>query len=195
MAKQLRRQLRRERRIAIRDGLAAIMRDLEPTPFAGEGPARAGVRARLCMAGWPWQAADAEAELLTRAALQVIGARRPSWRQGQPEHTQDGYAPFTRERCKRCAKPLPEGNYTFCGPVCRQAAKVDRNRQRDREELRIAEAAYKAAWSERQPEQKCAACERAFRPKRPGQTYCSYECYRITRRLARRNMPMVCEGF
>lgn len=186
-------RLRRERRISIRDALAALMRAAEPTPFAAEGPARAGVRARLCIAGWRWGDADAEAELLTRAALQLVGARRPRWQEGQPEWTQDGYAPQTRERCKRCAKPLPEGNYVFCGPICAKAAKVDRARDRDREERRIVEAAARAAWTERQPEQACPCCGKAFRPKRTGQQFCSNACRLDARRLARRSVPMVCE--
>jgi hypothetical protein len=60
----------RHRRIAIRETLAELMRAVEPTPFAAEGPCRAGVRARLCLDGWSWLQADAEAALLVMSALQ-----------------------------------------------------------------------------------------------------------------------------
>ncbi|CAJ0867142.1 hypothetical protein AMST5_01925 [freshwater sediment metagenome] len=182
-----------KRRQAVIEALAVIMKRAEPTAFAAEGPARHGVRRALCLAGWTWQDADDEAAEVTRNALARAGARRPTWAEGQLEYTKENEGPRTREQCKRCAKPLPEGHYTFCGPVCAMAAKVDRNRQRDREELVIAERAARAAWTERQPEQTCPCCERAFRPKHRGATYCSNACRLDARRLPGRSLRLVCE--
>jgi hypothetical protein len=187
------RKLRRSRRIAIREMLAGIMRSIEPTAFAAEGPCRAGIRSRLCEDGWPWGQADAEAELLVLSALQVVGVRRPSWRMGQPEHTQDGYTPRERERCARCAKPLTESRWRYCSDVCKRAAKVDRNSKRSREDLRIAEIAAELAWQSRQPPRSCPTCKRDFTPKRRRQTFCSRACSSdAMRAAARRRLPMVC---
>lgn len=134
-----RRKLTRQRREAIVDMLADLMREAEPTPFAVEGPARAAIRAALCMRDWRWGQADAAADDAIQTALGRIGAQRPTWQQGQPEWAQDGVIPRSRERCARCGKPFPENDAAtwrkYCGPVCAQAAKVDRNRRRDREEL------------------------------------------------------------
>jgi hypothetical protein len=187
------RKLRRSRRIAIREALAGIMRVIEPTAFAAEGPCRAGIRSRLCEDGWSWPEADGEAALLVEAALQAVGARRPDWRRGQPECCQDGYTPRERERCARCAKPLSESRWRYCSDVCKRAAKVDRNSKRSREDLRIAEIAAELAWQSRQPPRSCPVCKRDFAPKRRRQTFCTRACSRdAMRAAARRRLPMVC---
>lgn len=200
------RKLRRERRIAIRDALAEMMRTAEPTAFALEAPGRYALRVILICGGWTWGQADTEAALLVMAALQYVGAKRPTWKQGQPEYTQDGHAPRTRERCARCAKPLPEGNYRWCSDVCFHAALYDRRRRRDMDEINAKERIYRAAWSERQPPRECKACGRTFRPKRNNaQVYCSVACrddgHRSQlkapdqiRATDGRDVSMVCEG-
>jgi hypothetical protein len=195
-------RLARHRFVAIRDIVAAIMREVEPTPFAVEGPCRTGIRARLCLDGWRWRDADAEAAAIVQAALNLIGAKRPTWAQGQPEFTQDGYAPLTRERCARCAKPLPEGHLKYCGPVCAQAARNDWKHKQDKEAVYAAAKAYRAAWSKRQPERTCPICGKAFQPKHKNSKVCSKSCWNralredahLARLARRREMQMVCEG-
>jgi hypothetical protein len=125
------------------------MRRAEPTPLSAEGPVRAGVRVALCLAGWRWPEADAEAELLTRAALQIVGAKRPSWKEGQPRWTEDGALPIGRTHCKRCARPLPEGQLKFCGPVCAKADRVYADSRYDKEAKAIHDAARWAARREK----------------------------------------------
>lgn len=98
-----------------------IVRQAEPTPFAAEASCRHGLRAGLCLRGWRWPLADAVAADLVAGALRRIGARRPTWKEGQPEWTQDGALPIERERCVRCRKPLPDGHWKFCGRVCSDA--------------------------------------------------------------------------
>lgn len=188
------RKLKNHRAEAIRDRLAALMRAAEPTAFALEAPARHAIRVSLIFEGWKWQDADAVAAAIVGAALALAGAKRPTWQQGQPEYTQDGYAPRERERCARCAKPLPEGNYRYCGPVCARAAKVDQNRRRDKEERYAKELIYRAAWTEKQPARQCPSCGVSFRPKRANSKYCSRECAHPTRQHNRRNVRMVCEA-
>lgn len=175
-AKPKARRLSRHRKHAIRDRIAAIMRVVEPTPFAAESPCRHGIRASLCLQGWSWPEADAVAVEIVTAALSIVGAKRPTWAQGQPEWTQPGVLPILRERCARCGKSLPEGHRLWCGPVCARAAKMDRQRERWDEESYAKWKASKAAWIARQPDRGCQGCRRTFKPSRKGQRHCRYEC-------------------
>jgi len=185
------------RRAAIRDVIAGLMREAEPTPFAIEGPSRTGVRSRLCLDGWPWGHADAAAADVVQAALNLVGAKRPTWQQGQPEHTQEAVLPVLRERCARCGKPLPDdahGQTKYCGPVCAKAAKADMDRRRAEETEHASQRAYQAAWTKKQPERECPGCGRSFQPKHHDTKYCSRKCFHDTRRFGGRKMPMVCEA-
>jgi hypothetical protein len=191
------RKLPRHRRVAIRDALAELARTIEPTPLSAEAPFRYALRIALIFDGWSWGQADAEAALLVNAAFQLAGVKRPTWKQGQPEWTQDGVIPRERERCARCARLLPEGNYKFCGNVCAKAAAADRARRQDREERLAKEKVWRAAWVRRQPPRVCENCGASFRPKSPGQRaiFCSRDCAADSaRRFARRDVPGVSEG-
>jgi hypothetical protein len=189
-------KLPRHRREAIVDKLAAMMRRAEPTPFAIEGPARAGIRARLCSIGWRWGQADAVADEVVQAALARVGAKRPTWKEGQPEHTQEAVMPLLRERCARCGKSLPDdvhGGVKYCGPVCARSARLARYQQHDEEARYARDRAYRIAWSEKQEERECPGCGRAFRPMRNGIKYCSTKCVHDVRRFEFRRLRMVCE--
>jgi len=188
------RKLPRHRRIAIRDALVSIMREIEPTPLSAEAPCRYGLRIALIFEGWSWQQADAEAALLVLSALQYAGVKRPRWSEGQPEYTQDGHIPQTRERCIRCAKPLPEENYKYCGKICAKAAATDRARLGDQEERYAREKAYRAAWIRRQPPKICPVCDQKFQPKRADRTYCSTACAQDAIRTERRTVPTLCDA-
>lgn len=177
-------RINKDRKRDLVDRIAGIMREAEPTPFAAEGPARAGIRASLCLDGWPWATADKLAADVVGGALHVVGAVRPTWDQGQPGWTEPGALPVLRERCARCGHELPDGHRLWCSDVCAKAAKLDRQRQRWDEESYAAWKAYQAAWQARQPKQDCEGCGRSFRPKRKGQRFCRYECSVIDQRSA-----------
>ncbi|MFZ5693299.1 MAG: hypothetical protein ACOY5F_18865 [Pseudomonadota bacterium] len=176
LARRVARKLPKHRRDAIRDKVAAILKTCEPTAFAGEGPCRAGIRASLCMAGWRWADADFAAADIVLSALNLIGARRPTWQQGQPEWTQDGALPIERENCIRCRKPLPEGHRLFCSHICSSAHNGARRRLEKREEINAAWRAARAAWSAAQPERNCERCGAPYQPKRPRQKLCRPRC-------------------
>lgn len=120
-------RLTKDRARSIQQKIVVIMREVEPTPFAAEGPCRHGIRASLCLQGWNWAEADAAAHEIVTGALNIAGAKRPTWKEGQPEWTQDGALPILRERCIRCRSPLPEGHYKFCSKVCSDGYHADRN--------------------------------------------------------------------
>ena len=123
-------RLGRERRRHLVDRVAAIVRHGieagQPSRFWCEGFARHDLRAVLCLEGWGWSDADAAAADVVTAALNQAGARRPSWKEGQPEHTQEGFSPIERTRCATCIGKLPEGHRLFCSPTCFEVKRHDR---------------------------------------------------------------------
>lgn len=121
------------------DQTAAILRRGEPTDFAFEGFMRHGLRSGLCLRGWSWSDADDMAADIVRSALAQIGAKRPTYQQGQPEWAQDGVILVERERCIRCGWQLPEGHSKFCSRLCHGAHYADLRRRFYAEQL---EAVY-----------------------------------------------------
>jgi hypothetical protein len=187
-------KLPRNRRIAIADRLADMATDAEPTPFAIEGPARHGIRSSLCLQGWPWQASDYEAMLLLIRAHQIVGAKRPTWEQGQPEYTQPGVLPIERTNCVRCGKPLPEGHIKFCSAVCFKAHRLIVAERLNRDEINAKQKASRIAWSQKQPPRECKECRRTFQPKSPTAKFCSRPCaLTAARRNSGRAVRLVCD--
>ncbi len=170
------RKLSKDRRRTIRERIVLLMRAIEPTPFAAEGPCRHGVRSALCLEGWPWLQADGAAAEIIAAALSTVGAKRPTWYEGQPEWTQPGALPIQRERCIRCGKRLPEGHFKFCSKDCSDALHEERQSSRLREEEMLRARAYRAAYRASAPEQRCEGCGGMFRPGKKGQRYCRPAC-------------------
>lgn len=120
--KAKRRKLPKDRRDYLAGLVAAIIRKGlekgEASKFWFEAKARHGIRARLCLQGWPWGEADEAAEDVVDLALRLVGAKRPSWQEGQPEYTQYGVSFIERTRCVRCGGKLPQGHRKFCSQRC-----------------------------------------------------------------------------
>lgn len=91
-----------------------------PSKLNHEAAVRTGIRTSLCRQGWAWSDADDMARDIVVAALNRIGAKRPTWLEGQPAHFQDG-ASVPRERCLCCgATLLGEIGVSFCSRGCRR---------------------------------------------------------------------------
>jgi hypothetical protein len=116
-------------RIRKRDGwrekmirtVAGILEQGVPSKFRYEATCRHDIRHDLCLDGVLWDEADRRAASIVTAALDRIGAVRPTWHEGQLEHTEN----FEIERrwCIRCGAPIPAdeiegGARKYCGPVC-----------------------------------------------------------------------------
>lgn len=138
------RRLTKERRRHLIEAVAGILKAGEPTKFSFEAACRHALRAALCMSGWRWEAAAVAAADVVEAALNQIGAVRPTWQQGQPEWTQDGFAPIERAHCIRCFSPLPEGHFKFCSALCAHAHKAHIRRMRCCEETTAYDRAIRA---------------------------------------------------
>jgi hypothetical protein len=123
------RRLSRDYQRRLVEGVARLLRRGEPTRFAFEAVCRHSLRSGLCLRGWSWHDANAEATEIVLLALRALGAARPPWIMGQPEWTQDGVLAFERTRCIQCGWRLPPENRKFCGPVCYRAFHNERHRR------------------------------------------------------------------
>jgi len=111
-------RLKSAQRVRFVDVVAPILRRAEPTPFALEGALRHWLRGRFCLKGWNWADADRAADEIIVAGLNRIGAERPTWKQGQPEYTQDGVMMVERVTCVNCGSPLPKQHTKYCSQTC-----------------------------------------------------------------------------
>jgi hypothetical protein len=184
------RQMNKDRFWLLVDRTAIILRAGEPTRFANEGACRYGLRRALISQAWRWADADATAADVVQTALKQIGAVRPTWDQGQPQHVNL----YREERffCARCGRTIPEDrkqNGTaakYCSQLCGNAAHQEKAR-------RSGERACLAEWltriSERSTETlrersgQCEVCRKPFISRKPGRRFCSRRCSSIGRRL------------
>lgn len=112
-----------------------------PTRLNHEAATRHGIRASLCWQGWSWQDADTMAAEIVTAALDRIGAKRPTWLEGQPAAFQDG-ASVPRERCLGCgAALLGEVGHAFCSRGCRRRWTLGIREKVEADDRRAAEIA------------------------------------------------------
>lgn len=169
-------RITKDKRRLLVEAAALILAEGTPTKFALEADCRHGLRQHLCLDGWSWHEAETAAKEIVDAALNRIGAYRPSWKEGQPEYTQDGVVVFERTRCIRCGWKLPEGHHKYCSSICAKNHHAAMSRLHEREAMNARVRAWYAAWSAKQPEQPCEQCGQKFRPSRPGRRFCSKVC-------------------
>jgi hypothetical protein len=170
------RPLTKERRSAITNRVAAILRRGDPTPFVFEAACRHGIRSTFCAAGWPWPLADEAAAHIVRVALDRIGARRPRWIEGQLEFVRYDFKLFERTRCRQCGTRLHGDRRTFCSDSCSQAHRWELTGAEERALRAEAARLYWLTWRAAQPYRTCAACGGGFRPNKPNQFLCSQAC-------------------
>ncbi len=171
--------LRGERKKHVINKVMDVMRDWRQTPFEHEGAARAGLRSALCLDGIRWSRADIQAEEIVADCLRRLGAKRPTWDEGQP----GAVAP--RDNCAWCwgampAEALAEGRTArFCSADCARNAllKVDHE---DVASYRAAHAKVAAiAKREKAPPAVCLQCSEPFQPmkiKNRWSKFCSRTC-------------------
>jgi len=129
------RQLGEDRHKRLAAAVASIMRDGDPTAFVFEASCRYAIRSELCLGGWPWRDANMAAVEVVEAALRQLGAKRPTWAQGQPWYTEQALTRMDWGRCARCHGVLPPSDHhrKYCSTVCKDAAsRVREYRDEDR---------------------------------------------------------------
>jgi hypothetical protein len=210
-AKSKPRQLGQQRfERAIKETIA-ILRQGEWTKFEFEGACRAGIRSSLCLQSWPWADADAAAVEIVRIALHRIDAVRPTWLQGQPEYTQEGFAPIERVRCANCRNPMPPGpGYLggtrakkYCSKLCRDVAAGNRRRLFGFRQTRAEYLAQAAVHREKNRVERRIACEwckipftpddRRGKGKAAPQRFCSNSCAARWRNSQRKASKRRCD--
>lgn len=166
----------KEFRLRLINHIASVLKLGEPTVFAFESACRHGLRTQFCNTGWPWDIADETAARIVSAALAQIGARRPTWEQGQPEWAQYGVVLFERTRCVTCGNKLPEENKKYCSPHCGLVHRWEIADDDKRKANKAHVTAYYAAQRANAELRNCARCGLLFKPGRPTQIYCSRKC-------------------
>ena len=173
-------KLSRDFRRSLISSVAIILDKGEPTRFAFEAACRSGLRARYCLKGWPWAAADRVAADVVRAALKKIGAARPSWLDGQREITGHSWRFYCANPL--CQKPLQtsNGKKLYCSVECRRSVKHSRWRQDHEKENAARAAVWRIAARKKGEYRNCHQCARQFqahdRANTKPQRFCSNKC-------------------
>ncbi len=178
--KSVRPAVRGQRRKEVVSDIIDLLRGWHYSPFEYEGAARAGLRSGLVLAGSRWPVADFEAEQIVAEGLAVLGAKRPSWEEGQPRSLDRG------DVCVHCGKPMPEDqvssgrNVRFCSPECARAAIEARNTDELMKSQNFKQAAEHVIRREKLKSKPCKYCGtmfRAFNTKgHEKQEFCSRKC-------------------
>jgi hypothetical protein len=165
--------------------LAATVLD-SGRPFALEGWCRHILRVRFIHDGEPWAVADRLAETVVRRALDIIGARRPSWYEGQPEFTRTRGSGRLYCQNPECGKPIErvstQNHLAYCSEACRLEAKTRRHYSEHRTD-RVASAQARRDRRRAQAKPRvCARCGNTFQPLdvtgQPRQRFCGRFCGR-----------------
>jgi endogenous inhibitor of DNA gyrase (YacG/DUF329 family) len=168
------------RREALVATVAAILDTGEPTRFAFEGAAVAGLRSGMCLAAWPWREADAQAREVVGAALRRLGAERPRWIDGQPEVVEP--VGELRSCCIRCGKMLPEdgpakgAHRKYCSRECKQNQAAEAKRKDHRRRSAAERAAADAAKMAARVRRPCPVCGKPIGKRDIEAKYCSRKC-------------------
>jgi hypothetical protein len=171
------------RKHLVHDLVAEISRS-RSSKFEKEGPLRHGVRQMFCLEGNPWELSDREARSLVEAALQQVGAVRPSWDEAQRAYADLG------QYCAWCGGEMDTegrraGAKKFCTSECATAWRTAHTDRRNLEESTVARAAYAAVRREQAPPILCQHCALPFRPLTTGtagRKFCSFTCMGIAHR-------------
>ncbi|MFC3725450.1 hypothetical protein [Neoaquamicrobium sediminum] len=112
--------------------------------------------------------------------MRFIGAKRPTWEQGQPEFTE----PIS-SRCLNCRRVMPEfeegrQRRKYCSAECFSAYHDRRYAEDHREEAKATTQAWRDARREAAPPKPCEWCGTPFKPlqqaNRPEPRFCGKSC-------------------
>jgi hypothetical protein len=170
-----------------------ILRSGRSSKFEFEGPALAGVRSALCLEGWPFAAAEHTARSVIDRALNILGAVRPTWHQGQTDYTYEGL--IHRTRCIRCSGRLPDRLLQYSGgqmsSYCSEACRAAENHGRTRAEWQMQLAARADAYKTFKTIP-CAHCDEDFVSGDHRMKYCSMACKVAASRFVKPRNCLAC---
>lgn len=181
----LKRVLMGEKREHVVSRAMDLMKDWRSSPFENEGATRHGLRSALCEDGHAWSVADHEAEVVVAQVFRLMGAKRPSWDQGQRQYT------VAEENCNWCGLEIAEedrsGNRAarFCSAVCARSALQHRDWETRWKEDAVGRSAFAILHREKTPTRECEECGETFRQFNhltKEQRFCSTDCARRAER-------------
>jgi hypothetical protein len=168
-----------DKRNDVIDKIKAILRRFRLSIWEWEASCRHGLRAALCMEGYAWAHADAEAASLVDSALKILGGGdRPTWIEGQKEYV----IPY--EICQNygCGNELDDDDRLrhrrFCSDACRNAAIQHRADLAAYISHGVIQHAGYVIRKERLPRKQCENpdCGEWFQPAHAHTKACSAEC-------------------
>jgi hypothetical protein len=189
-----------EKRRHVIDEVIDVLKDWRLSKFENEAPIRHGLRAALCLDGHRWSLADIEADMVIQEGLNTIGAKRPSWDEGQWHYT------VSPDQCVWCQGPIDAEDeargFRFCSAVCAKSADEHRAYRTKRAFDSAAKNAYVIIKTDEAPLIACHHCAKPF--KRKGAQYdsnltlgrfkfCSVRCADKSRRVYADRACAVCE--
>jgi hypothetical protein len=164
--------------------VTAILANWTSSPFQHEAACRQGLRRQLCLKGYSWGRADAEAARIVTAGLANIRAVRPTHDEGQPQYS------VSTDYCLHCHSPLDDHsitmNHRFCSPECAKATILFRNYEVGYWADQIGRAAFASVQRAKHAPRACKQCGTSFRPvaEQSAQIYCSQTCVGLSQRTA-----------
>lgn len=163
-----------ERRAHVVRVAMKALRGWQQTPFEQEGAVRAALRSGLCLQGYNWHRAEAQAADVVNEALRLLGAVRPTWEQGQREYVEP------RENCSWCGGPRDpfQRSARFCSPHCAKMAALTRDYDGKAKGDNARALMLAVARRTRNQKRKCLACHGVFYPDSDHSTmkFCSNSC-------------------
>lgn len=151
-----------------------VLKTYTSSKFEHEASCRHGLRQALCLDGHGWHEADAEAAAIVAEALLYMGAKRPSWLEGQPEYT------LAPENCQRCGVALEAPGdrklRRFCSEACSDAARTYRAQFHSYVDMLTEKNSAYYVRKDAQPLRPCAWCGTWFRPAHGTAIACSPAC-------------------
>jgi|GEM_PF-1157236 len=153
---------------------AEVLRGFKFSRFEFEGACRAGLRSALCLAGNSWQSSDNVAADVVHQALSSIGAKRPTWIEGQPHYS------ISLEYCAWCAREIDDPDakraQRFCSADCAKSFVQHRENVESRKYDVAVRAAHHVIDRDKAEPRPCHHCGKAFKTDAKHSRFCSLSC-------------------
>lgn len=153
--------------------------DWRKSPFENEGAMRAGLRSAMCLKGHAWAVSDWQAAELVNAAFTEMGAKRPSWEEGER-----GYA-LSLDYCAWCFCAIAEEDRSngrrFCSVECARVSLVHMTRKEGGRYTATIRNAYRLIEQDKAAPRDCEYCGKSFKSDAKGQRFCTGSCAALHR--------------
>jgi len=182
--------LSKARRRHVVDQIMDTLRDWRSSPFQHEASCRHGLRIGFILQGNSWARSDHEAAGIVAEAFRYLGAERPTWDEGQPEHVS------ASSNCAICWAPLSgqQRGERYCSTRCAETALRVRGREKANYVGAALRSAYRLITKEKAPPRNCNYCGVQFRSDRPDALFCSHACVSRWQKGDALLKDIVCEG-